>query len=238
MDNAVALVQAYLRVNGYFTVAEYPVVEAMRPGGYRVATDLDILAFRFPRAGRLVPGARREETVIASPDPELAVRGDGADMLIGEVKEGRAELNAAATDPDVLRAALTRFGCCPPDQVAHFVDALMHKGQVLTPAGHRIRMVAFGSIEPGGTHRFSVIRLGHVVQFLRQYLRDNWDVLHNAEFKDPAFGFLMTLEKAEHGLPAKAQRKASDTPRPRRMGRNKGREVRLGGRLKAGDTYE
>ena len=24
MDNAVALVQAYLRVNGYFTVAEYP----------------------------------------------------------------------------------------------------------------------------------------------------------------------------------------------------------------------
>jgi hypothetical protein len=30
MDNAVALVQAYLRVNGYFTVAEYPVVEAMR----------------------------------------------------------------------------------------------------------------------------------------------------------------------------------------------------------------
>jgi hypothetical protein len=25
MDNAVALVQAYLHVNGYFTVAEYPV---------------------------------------------------------------------------------------------------------------------------------------------------------------------------------------------------------------------
>ena len=30
MDNAVALVQAYLRVNGYFTVAEYPVLEATR----------------------------------------------------------------------------------------------------------------------------------------------------------------------------------------------------------------
>ena len=27
MDNAVALVQAYLRVNGYFTVVEYPVLE-------------------------------------------------------------------------------------------------------------------------------------------------------------------------------------------------------------------
>ena len=55
MDNAVALVQAYLRVNGYFTVSEYPIVEASRRGGYRTATDLDILAFRFPGAGRLVP---------------------------------------------------------------------------------------------------------------------------------------------------------------------------------------
>jgi hypothetical protein len=29
MDNAVALVRAYLHVNGYFTVTEYPVVEAV-----------------------------------------------------------------------------------------------------------------------------------------------------------------------------------------------------------------
>lgn len=28
MDTAVALVQAYLHVNGYFTVTEYPVLEA------------------------------------------------------------------------------------------------------------------------------------------------------------------------------------------------------------------
>ena len=27
MDTAVGLVQAYLRVNGYFTVAEYPVLD-------------------------------------------------------------------------------------------------------------------------------------------------------------------------------------------------------------------
>jgi len=30
MDTAVALVQAYLNVNGYFTVVEYPVLEAFR----------------------------------------------------------------------------------------------------------------------------------------------------------------------------------------------------------------
>jgi hypothetical protein len=50
MDTAVALVQAHLQVNGYFAVTECPVVEALRHHGYRTATDLDILAFRFPGA--------------------------------------------------------------------------------------------------------------------------------------------------------------------------------------------
>lgn len=38
MDTAVGLVQAYLRVNGYFTVAEYPVLDATGPGGPRTIT--------------------------------------------------------------------------------------------------------------------------------------------------------------------------------------------------------
>ena len=50
MDNAVALVRAYLHLNGYFTVTEFPVMEALRGGGFRTATDLDVLAFRFARA--------------------------------------------------------------------------------------------------------------------------------------------------------------------------------------------
>src|SRR5262245_18598254 len=55
MDPAVGMVESYLRVNGYFTVTEYPIVEASKYGEYRTATDLDVLAFRFPGAGRLVP---------------------------------------------------------------------------------------------------------------------------------------------------------------------------------------
>lgn len=154
MDNAVALVQAYLRVNGYFTVAEYPVIEAMREGGYRAATDLDILAFRFPGSGQLVPKTGKEssgDSMVTVPlDPALAVARDEADMLIGEVKEGSAELNQATTDPAVLRAALARFGCCPPDHVPHLVEGLMCRGKVVTPGGHRIRMIAFGSTHPAG----------------------------------------------------------------------------------------
>ena len=33
MDNAVALVQAFLRLHGYLTVTEFPVVRAARGGG-------------------------------------------------------------------------------------------------------------------------------------------------------------------------------------------------------------
>jgi hypothetical protein len=76
MDNAVALVQAYLNVNGYFTVTEYPVVEAIKYAGYRTATDLDVLAFRFPGAGRLAElgGKKRPpEVAILAPDPHWEV---------------------------------------------------------------------------------------------------------------------------------------------------------------------
>ena len=104
MDMGVALVQAYLRVHDYFTVSEYPVLEARRHGDHRMATDIDILAVRFPQACQLVP------------------------------REGRRD-----------------------DQV---------------------------------------ILLGDVLRFLRRYLRAHWSVLHHADFKDPAFSFLMLVEKA------------------------------------------
>jgi hypothetical protein len=35
MDIAVALVQTYLQLNVYFTVAEYPIIGSGRHGGYR-----------------------------------------------------------------------------------------------------------------------------------------------------------------------------------------------------------
>ena len=70
MDTAVALVQAYLRLNGYFTVTEYPVFELGSGGGIRTATDLDLLAFRFPGAGRPVIGESGGATVYR-PDPAL-----------------------------------------------------------------------------------------------------------------------------------------------------------------------
>ena len=205
MDNAVALVQAYLHVNGYFTVSEYPVIEAVRHGGYRTVTDLDILAFRFPGAGRLIPraGSKRVKSVDKheySPDPALGVSPDEADMIIGEVKEGRAELNEGVRDPLVLATALARFGCCSPAEAGPLAETLLRKGRTILPSGHRLRMVAFGVVRGDtATQLYDTISMGHVVRFLQEYLHEHWEVLRHAQFKDPAFGFLMMLEKAMQG---------------------------------------
>ena len=81
MDNAVALVQAYLRINGYFTVTEFPVVESGRSGLHRTATDIDILAVRFRDAARLVPRHGRAATrdvAFADIDPASCCAGQRA----------------------------------------------------------------------------------------------------------------------------------------------------------------
>lgn len=198
-DPAVALVQAYLHVNGYFTVAEYPVLGATRRGGYRMVTDLDLLAFRFPHVGRRIlraPDDGKGPTRFGV-DPELGVSEDEADMLIGEVKEGRAELNLATRDPDVLEAALIRFGCCSDEPAREAVQQLLRRGRATLPNGHQVRMVAFGAKTDGSNEAVDfAVSLGHVADFLRSYLADHWDVLRHGQFKDPTLGFLMTLEKA------------------------------------------
>lgn len=200
MDNAVGLVQAYLRVNGYFTVSEYPILEAGRGGVYRTVTDLDILAFRFPFAVKHPEGwrsDRRHNGELVLPDPALEITADEPDMLVGEVKEGRAVLNAAATDPHVVRAALVRFGCSSPGEAPAIVDTLLRDGCVTLASGHRLRLVVFGStVDESNPRHFRVVRLGHVVQFLQRYLRDHWEIMRASDLKDPALGTLLLIEKA------------------------------------------
>jgi hypothetical protein len=203
MANAVDLVRAYLHVNGYFTVTEYPVLERIRGGEHRMVTDLDLLAFRFSGAGPLTPLSGSRPPVVAAlqePDPVLGRGRHESDMIVAEVKEGRAELNRGAQDPRVLEAALIRFGCCEPAEAPGVVEGLLRRGRADTRHGHRIRLVAFGAtVPPGSPAGHVAISLGHVVSFLRDHLRGSWDVVRNAQVSDPALGFLSLLEKAERG---------------------------------------
>jgi len=214
MDTAVALVQAYLHINGYFTVAEYPVLEAIRHGGYRTATDIDVLGVRFPHAGRLVPGTGRGDGStpgVFETDRGLGALDDVVDMIVGEVKHGKAELNRGARNPDVLRVVLMRFGSCPPKHVDRMVEELLQHGSVLTPSGHRVRLFAFGGINEGSIgHGVQIMTLGHIVKFIRTYLQEHWEILRHAQFSDPGLDMLMLLEKLyvdDHHPPSRDHRR-------------------------------
>ena len=78
------------------------------------------------------------------------------------------------------------------------VGELLRRGRIHLPSGHLARLAVFGSsLGARSPHGVALsVSLGHVVGFLEDYLREHWDVLAAAQFKDPALGFLVTLEKA------------------------------------------
>ena len=166
MDQAVALVEAYLELNGYFVVTEYPIL--LRDEGWRVATDLDILAIRFAR-----DSAYSEDPLVSRPDRELGVPDDVMDMIIGEVKEGRATLNPAVRSPRVISAALERFGCCTANESDEIMTRLKHQGYGLTSGGHQVRYVSFASRGyASGAER--EVSLHQICRFLRSHLSQHW----------------------------------------------------------------
>src|SRR5687767_12846056 len=201
MDHAVSLVQAYLQLNGYFTSAEYPIVAGAGRNGARAITDIDILAFRFPSGLPALQQKRIPQGLDTTDiDPGLGVAPEGVDMIIGEVKEGRVGINSGIRDPQVLRAVISRLGNTAEED-DHVVAELLNSGNARLPtSGYAVRLVAFGAFPPGSeVPPCRIISLGHVLQFLQAYVRKHWNMLRHLQFKDPAFGFLMTLEKARRG---------------------------------------
>jgi hypothetical protein len=200
MDHAVALVQAYLQLNGYFTSAEYPIIAGAGRTGFRTITDIDILAFRFPSGEPMTRGTRKSPKGldVSGLDSGLAVPTEQVDMIIGEVKEGRVGINTGIRDPDVLRTVIDRFG--QVGDTARVVQHLLKDGTAEIQSSYSVRLIAFGSFPPGApVPPCRIISLGHVLQFLQAYVRKHWNMLRHLQFKDPAFGFLMTLEKARRG---------------------------------------
>ena len=200
MDHAVSLVQAYLQLNGYFTSAEYPIIAGAGRNGFRTITDIDILAFRFPSGVPVLQGRKTPQGLdITDVDDGLGIAPDTVDMIIGEVKEGRVGINSGVRDPAVLKAVISRFGNSAEED-ENVVKSLLATGVATLPSGYIVRLVAFGAFPPGAqVPPCRIISLGHVLTFLQAYVRKHWSVLRHLQFKDPAFGFLMTLEKARRG---------------------------------------
>lgn len=201
MDAAVGLVQAYLRLNGFFTVTEYPVVAQTSHGGTTL-TDVDVLGVRFPGAQRWVPERGRGRGLPT--DPELDSAEDGLEMIVGEVKEGEARLNRGAYALPVVETVIRRFGCCARDPAAT-ARAVVEGRTAETVVGGgmpcRIRMVVFAGSQGEATSRYRVIPLRHAFTFVSEHLRRHGDIFLQTQLKDEVMDLMALLVKV--GLPVR-----------------------------------
>jgi hypothetical protein len=202
MNAGVRLVQTYLYLNGYFTVTELPVIRALRGGGFVETTDLDVLAVRFPLAEYVVPKgpSGAPDDLRLEGDPHLVDDPTVVDVLIGEVKEGKARVNDALRSAQVLETVLRRVGCVPATLLGFAVQSIQERGEVrLDPkeAGlaTRIRLVAFGDGAAGFRNGYTVVSLGHVARFVEGHLERYHDVLHPADLGDTVLGLLHLFRK-------------------------------------------
>ena len=192
------LVQAYLHVNGYFTTADYPLVEQLPLQSPRMLTDVDMLAVRF--SDNDVAGSSNRRGRVSGPiadavDAALDVPRARTDMIVAEIKQGRAQVNPAARNRHALAGTLARFGCCEEREATSVVQALLQHGQAEGARGHVIRMVLFaahGERAPRGWHW---VRLDRVFEFLDGYLRREQHTLGHVDLHDPALAWLALQQK-------------------------------------------
>jgi hypothetical protein len=199
MDTAVGLVKAYLELGGYFVLAELPV-RAAEGGTYRDVTDLDIIAVRFPHPPVVLPQrVARPLDVFLGSDPVLGGFETGVDVIVGEVKEGRARLNPALRHEETIAFALRRLGCCPEATVQAQARAIARAGvHEMTMPGQmrcRIRLVAFAGYGSLPERNVLTLELGHCVRFISEQLRSARDVLAGTQFKDAVLGLLALQDK-------------------------------------------
>jgi hypothetical protein len=204
VNAGVGLVRAYLQLNGYFTSAEFAVIAGRRDGRFEEITDLDLLAVRLPLALHVISRGRPgpEDDLRMETDRLLEPSAEAVDVIVAEVKEGKARLNEAARSSRALYTALHRVGCVPPERVDSVVQELARSGEARlsrseAPIPSRIRLVAFGEGETGHRDGYRVISLAHVADFVGGYLDRYHTVLRPADLSDPVLGLLHLLRKLE-----------------------------------------
>jgi hypothetical protein len=214
MDTCVALVNAYLRFNGYVAVPEQPILVGQgRPYRYHTVTDVDIIGVRFPNAAVVVPrdgGVIADDDLHLDMDPLLQLQEGTVDVIIAEVKQGRPRLNEGLRNPDVLYATMRRVDPGFDSPLDDVIRHLIARGTARCTAGGRnwrVRLVAFGIGEPvreGG--EFTVIPLAHVAEFLFTCMREHRQVWRDAQFGDPVLDLLHLFDKLDLSI--------GRTPRP------------------------
>ncbi|MGI9649237.1 MAG: hypothetical protein ACR2OI_12015 [Acidimicrobiia bacterium] len=197
MDIGVDLVEAYLRLNGYFTITEFEVLRETSPDIYQTVTDVDVIAVRFPGPIYIADShGKGESPALLVEDPVLDLEEDTVDVIIGEVKQGEAVFNPGLTDHHTLHTVLQRVAWLY-EQGVHAVARDLEKHLVCyqsTPTDRKVRtrLVAFGRSPVNNLHTIS---LTHVFDKMIGQFEEYGDALRAAQFKSPAAGLIRLLVK-------------------------------------------
>lgn len=196
MDITVDLVESYLRLTGYLTLSEYEVQRRDESGRYKAVTDIDIMALRLP--GNVYVGdPRRNCALLELDDPALGLESGLTDVIIGEVKQGPAELNAGIKDHAALHSMLRRVEWLYATDLDGVIDVLQrdltHRGPGCGGGTVRTRLVAFGR---SSLVSEKVISIGHIIDVLLAFFEEHEDAFRPVQFRQAAPAFLRLLLKA------------------------------------------
>lgn len=203
MDIAVNLVEAYLRLNGYLTIAEVDIPHLAAGGKYESITDVDVLAVRFPGDLYAIDvDDQPDSRLLLIDDPSLLLADRMVDVIVGEVKQGAAGLNPAITRHEVLHHILGRLEWIYEEGVAGTVEDLQAKGISESPGRSgaliRTRLVAFGGYQ--GAPSINIIPLGHVLSQVVAFFERFEDVLRPRQFSAPAPALLHLMVKCGYTI--------------------------------------
>jgi hypothetical protein len=197
MDIAVNFVEHCLRLNGYLTLSEFEIQQRDRDGQWQTVTDIDMVALRFPV--ELFAGDPHEGDdcrLLLIEDDALHLEPDSIGILIGEVKQGDAVLNAGMKSHATLHTILRRFEWLFAEPPPGTFERLQARGVSIDPSREvgrvRTRLVAFGR---SPTVDLNTVSLTHVFASVYGYFRTNDPVLRGAPFKEPAPALLHLLVK-------------------------------------------
>ncbi len=198
MDIAVNLVENYLRLTGYLTLSEFEVQRPDPHGRYRIVTDVDVVGIRMPGAIYVGdPHRAKDCALLQLEDDALMLEEDTIDIILGEVKQGPAELNAGIKDHAVLHSVLRRFEWLFTADMQQVIESLQRRLVYRGPGRHagtvRVRIVAFGRAD-GFTE--NVIPLSRIIKTLLKFFDDYEEAFRPIHFREPAPAFLRLLIKA------------------------------------------
>jgi len=198
VDIAVNLVETYLRLTGYLTLSEFEVQRKDHEGRFKTVTDIDIMGIRFPGDVYLGDPHRVSDCeLLVIDDPVLALEDDCVDVIVGEVKQGQAELNPGIKDHGVLHLMLRRVEWLYEGELDPVIRGLQRDQVHFSPArgGDRIRtrLVAFGRSKKSD---LNTIALGHVIKTMLGFFEEHEDAFRPIQFHEPAPAFLRLLLKA------------------------------------------